>query len=236
MSINLKHILLNILFPIQCLFCAKEGLLLCESCKTKLHMFPPVCIECGQMTPDKPPLFAGHTCAHCVKKTPIRFFLSPLSYRHPQVRRLIHEFKYRRITTLAPILADILAVHISSYGVTFPEASLIMPIPLHPRKERVRGFNQAMLLADEFSKRSSLPMDRQTLIRATPTQPQIMLTARSRRENVQNVFSVRNATLLRRKTIILIDDVKTTGATLTQAAHALKKAGAKQIWAITVAH
>ena len=200
-----------------------------------LPLLPPVCIECQQMSPADPPLTHGHTCKRCKKNTHISVFLSPLPYRHPLVSRCIYEFKYRRIKMLAPVLADLMLAYISSYRIVFPEHAFIIPIPLHPRKERVRGFNQATLLARELSMRLSLAVDEQTLIRVIATPPQATLTAQSRRKNVQNIFSVRNTTIVRGKNIILVDDVKTTGATLEQAARVLKKAGAKQIWAITVA-
>ena len=188
------------------------------------------------MTPAELPHPAGHTCKHCRRRIPISVFLSPISYRHPLVNHLIHEFKYRRIQMLAPIFVDLLTSYISSYRIVFPQHALIIPIPLHPRKQRIRGFNQASLLGYELSKRLSIPIDKQTLIRVIATPSQAMLTARSRHENVQDVFSIRDTTLLNGKSIILIDDVKTTGATLTQAARMLKQAGAKEIWAITVAH
>ena len=82
----------------------------------------------------------------------------------------------------------------------------------------------------------SVPIDTHTLIRITSTTPQTTLSARNRRENVEHIFSLRDQNNVRDKTIILVDDVKTTGATLEQAAHILKKAGAKEIWAITFAH
>lgn len=236
MILRLKNFLLDFLFPSYCLGCQKEGPLLCQLCKTTLPVLAPVCIECKQMSPAKPPLPAGHTCKRCKKNTPINVFLSPFSYRHPLVSRFIHEFKYRRIQPLSLIIADLLVSYLQYYHTPFPPHVLIVPIPLHPRKERVRGFNQAMLLASELSKKLSLPVDGQALIRITPTSPQTMLAARSRRENVHNVFSVRDTAKLRGKNIILVDDVKTTGATLKQAARILKKAGTKEIWAITVAH
>ncbi len=236
MILRLKNSLLDFLFPPYCMGCKKEGTFLCQPCKTTLPLLPPVCIECKQMSPVRPPLPAGHTCKHCKKNTPISVFLSPFPYRHPLVSRCIHEFKYRRIRSLSPVIADLLVSYLRYYHTPVAPHTLIIPIPLHPRKERVRGFNQAMLLANELSKKLSLPIDEQTLVRIIATPPQAMLTARSRRENVQNVFSVRNTAELRGKSIILVDDVKTTGATLKQAAYILKKAGAKKIWAITIAH
>lgn len=111
-----------------------------------------------------------------------------------------------------------------------------MPIPLHPRRQRVRGFNQASLLAKSIAERLSIPVDAHSITRIAATAPQVSLTAQHRRANVENIFSLRDQKVIRGNTIILVDDVKTTGATLEQAARILKKAGAKEIWAITFAH
>ena len=82
----------------------------------------------------------------------------------------------------------------------------------------------------------SVPLDTHTLVRIASTAPQTTLSAKSRRENVEHIFSLRGQDKVQGKTIILVDDVKTTGATLEQAARVLKQAGAKEIWAITFAH
>ena len=82
----------------------------------------------------------------------------------------------------------------------------------------------------------SVPLDTRTLVRIASTAPQTTLSAKSRRENVEHIFSLRDQDKVRGRTIVLVDDVKTTGATLEQAARVLKKAGAKEIWAITFAH
>lgn len=188
------------------------------------------------MTPSTNVRPAGHTCDRCVKKTPIRVFLSPFSYRHPLVQRVLHEFKYRRIRSLSPRMAELLVSYLSYYNIPLSEQMLIMPIPLHPRKERVRGFNQATLIARDLAKHLSLAIDTQTLIRTAYNIPQTTLHAQQRRVNVQNIFSLHGNNNLRGKTILLLDDVKTTGATLEQAARVLKQAGAKEVWAITFAH
>ena len=111
-----------------------------------------------------------------------------------------------------------------------------MPIPLHPRKERVRGFNQADLLAHDLAKHLSLTIDTHTLVRTAYNTPQTRLHAQERRANVENIFSIRNREKVYKKIVVLLDDVKTTGSTLEQAAHILKQAGAKEIWTITFAH
>ena len=188
------------------------------------------------MTPSTNLRPAGHTCNRCMKKTPIRVFLSPFSYRHPLVQRMLQEFKYRRIRLLSPIMADLLVSYLNYYNITLSEQMIIIPIPLHPRKERIRGFNQAALIAYDLNRHLSLTIDTQTLIRTAYNIPQTTLHAQERHANVQNIFSLRGNNNLRGKTILLLDDVKTTGATLEQAARVLKKTGAKEIWAITFAH
>ena len=178
----------------------------------------------------------GRTCKKCRSKTYINAFISPFPYHHATVQRLIHEFKYRRIRSISPLLGQLIVSYISYYRISLPEQAVFIPIPLHPRKERVRGFNQALLLAQEISRGTSLTIAAHSLIRSASTTAQTKLTASNRRTNVENIFSLRNPHMIRGKTIVIIDDVKTTGATLEQAARILKKAGAKEIWAITFAH
>ncbi|MDP3779467.1 MAG: ComF family protein [bacterium] len=235
METSLKSLFLDLLFPAHCLQCGKEGVFLCDTCKSSLPLLPPVCIGCAMASPAKDNKPPGQTCTRCGAKTPVRVFISPLLYRTPLARRLIHELKYRRITTLAPLLVDIIVSYIRYYRIELPTQAIIMPVPLHPRKERVRGSNQAELIARNLSQQLNRELDTQTIIRSIATPPQSALNAALRHKNVQNIFSTQNSSHLHGKIIILVDDVKTTGSTLEQAARALKKAGAKQIWAITVA-
>ena len=188
------------------------------------------------MTPAQESRPPGHTCNRCRNKTPIRVFISPFPYRHPVVQRLIHEFKYRRIRSISPTLSRLIGSYLRYYQISLPQQAIIMPIPLHPRKQRVRGFNQALLLAQDISRDLSMTLDAHALVRTISTAPQTTLTVENRHKNVEHIFSLRNGTSVKAKTIILIDDVKTTGATLEQAARVLKQAGAKEIWAITFAH
>jgi len=179
---------------------------------------------------------AGVTCKSCRKKTPVRVFLSPFRYHHPIVMRLVHDFKYRRIRDISPIAASLIVSYVRYYQITLPKDAVIVPIPLHRARMRVRGFNQALLLSKDIARDVALPLLSGALIRIAATKPQAKLTAQYRQYNVENIFFVTDLIAAQKKTIILIDDVKTTGATLNQAAHALKKAGAKEIWAITFAH
>lgn len=236
MLIRLKNFCLDILFPLHCLSCGLEGSFLCASCTTTLPSVPPACIGCGMLTPSDNSHSPGHTCLRCKKKTFISAFFSPLAYQHPLVRDLIHTFKYRRIRGLSPVFADTITSYLQYYRISLPEHSVIMPIPLHPRKQRLRGFNQAGLLAEDLCLSLLRPLETNNLIRIVSRPPQAKMDAKHRRMNTENMFALLKPQDVRGKHIILIDDVKTTGTTLEQAAIVLKKAGAKRIWAITVAH
>ena len=203
----------------------------------KLATNAPSCLlVCHAMAPVRGNDGVGRTCPHCRNKTAIHTFLSPLPYHHPIVSLLIHELKYRRIRALGPVCAERIVSYLAYYRAILPPRAIIIAIPLHPRKERVRGFNQALLIASEVSKRLQIPVESRCLIRTTWHAPQSALSASLRRKNVEHIFQVPNPRSIRSKTILLFDDIKTTGATLEEAARVLKKAGAKAIWAITFAH
>jgi len=123
---------------------------------------------------------------------------------------------------------------------------MVIPIPLHKRKLHERDFNQAELLAKEVAKQFSIPLENGILKRNQFTFPQAQIKDHKiRRENVKNIFEIErkfvkkckteNKNLLQEKTIILVDDVATTGATLSEAAKVLKQAGAKEVWGLVVA-
>jgi ComF family protein len=115
-------------------------------------------------------------------------------------------------------------------------ATLIVPVPLHPERERVRGFNQAALLARELSRLTGLPVDEESLVRTVHTElHRAGMDALARRESVQNAFAVQRPRLIAGEQVLVVDDVFTTGATASACARALLAAGAKQVYVLTVA-
>lgn len=114
-------------------------------------------------------------------------------------------------------------------------ADLILPVPLHRRRLRSRGFNQALLLAELFSQNCHLPLDRHNLRRVRWTEPQVNLAAGQRRDNVKGAFAVTHAERLYGRRLLLVDDVCTTGSTVEECAVILKKAGAVDVTVVTVA-
>jgi ComF family protein len=147
---------------------------------------------------------------------------------------MIHSFKYYNKTHLRRPLALLTIRHLADF-MTSVTADLIMPVPLHRARLRSRGFNQAVLLGEIISRNNNIPMDRDNLKRTRWTEPQVNLSANERRTNVKDAFSVRDAARVQGSSILLLDDVLTTGSTVEECARVLKSAGAARVSVITVA-
>ena len=115
------------------------------------------------------------------------------------------------------------------------EAEVVMPVPLFPKRNRTRGYNQSELLAENFAPLVGLPLDSKSLVRIKNTISQTTLGRVGRLANMKGVFAYKNQEPIKGKTVLLIDDVATTGATLEGCAEALKAAGAKKVMAYTFA-
>jgi len=115
-------------------------------------------------------------------------------------------------------------------------ANLIIPVPLHPERERERGFNQALLLARELSRLSNLPLDEHSVVRRVHTERhRAGMDAKARRQSVSEAFAVRHPKLIAGQRVLLVDDVFTTGATVSACAAVLKGAGAEEVFVLTIA-
>lgn len=117
-----------------------------------------------------------------------------------------------------------------------PPPELVVPVPLHPGRERSRGYSQSALLGAALGHLFGVRHEPRALLRTRPTAPQVGLTAAARRENVRGAFRCPRPELVRGRTVWLVDDVITTGATVAEAARTLRLAGARQVWAVAVAH
>jgi len=148
-------------------------------------------------------------------------------------RELVHALKYHYHSALASPMGDLMARYLR--GGSLP-ADALVPVPLHPHRQRARGYNQSFLLAREVSRRLNLPLAAHVLVRRSDTPPQAKATeAEARRRNVAGAFDCRAGAVAGRR-VLLVDDVTTTGATLDACAHALlAKGGASSVWALTFA-
>jgi ComF family protein len=150
------------------------------------------------------------------------------------VRDAIHELKYAGAQVLAAPLGQLMADAWRDLAPADRVPDVIVPVPLHPQRERDRGYNQATLLARELGLRLSLGVDERALVRHRNTAPQVGLDAPARRANLADAFGCTGSTLQGRH-VLLVDDVFTTGATLEAASKALDKCGAASVWAYTLA-
>ncbi len=224
---RLKGIALDFLFPKWCVGCGKEGDFICHSCRRLLSgILPPLCPKCGS------PQASGILCPACVSwRAEIDGFRSPFKF-DGVMRRAIHDLKYRNLRALAPPLARLLYDYLTANPMP---AEVLVPVPLHHRRLRERGYNQSSLLAGELSKLDRLPLVDNCLIRLRYAPPQAR-TAKvdERRTNVVNAFACRDRRL-QGKQVLLIDDVSTSGTTLDACAAAAKAAGAASVWGLTMA-
>jgi ComF family protein len=222
-----KGAALDFLFPQKCVGCGEEGILLCPSCQQTLpRIKPPICPRCGKPQP------GGFLCPGCSGwPSSLDGIRSPLIFED-LVRTAIHQFKYKNLR----ILAGPLAALISDYLNTNPlQGEVLVPVPLHPRRLRERGYNQSELLTRELSNLIHLPCINDCLIRQKFVLPQAQThSVLERRRNVKQAFTCKNSALYG-KQVLLIDDVSTSGATLDACAAALKSAGAISVWGIVLA-
>ncbi len=216
---------LDLLFPAACAVCSREGSFLCAPCEPHLPgLAHPFCGKCAE--PDVAPV-----CSWCRADAPsYEKIRAPYRYTGA-VRDMVHDLKYANIRALAPTLGGLLADYLESHRF---EADVLAPVPLHARRERSRGYNQSYLLAREVSRRAQIPMADNKLLRSIDTPPQVAMSGREeRRKNIDGAFEcTRDMTGLR---VMLIDDVVTTGSTMSACASALKDAEASSVFGLALA-
>jgi ComF family protein len=223
---QIKTAFLDLLLPLRCLGCGREGDLICPSCRQSLPMIRlPLCQRCGATSSE------GNLCHSCINYPLTIDGIRSVFLFQSTVRQAILHLKYRHLKAVAAPLSQLLAEYIGSHPL---KGEVIIPVPLHPKRLRERGYNQASLLAMELSRLVGLPIVEDALIRVHDALPQARTrSAVERRRNVQGAFACQQR--LEERQILLIDDVCTTGATLDACATALKAAGASSVWGLTVA-
>lgn len=226
--------LLNLFFPPQCLVC--ETLVpahgtLCTGCWNGVPFISqPMCACCG--SPLEFAVDDTTLCGECLRQHPPFSRARSAFVYNDASRTLVLKLKYQDEMYLAPIFAGWMA----SAGAELVRASdAIVPVPLHYWRMMSRRYNQSLLLARGLSKHTGLPLLADTLRRTRHTRQQKGLTRAQREKNVQGAFSVLGAEAIKGKTILLVDDVITTGATLDACTQALLKAGAAQVNVLTLA-
>lgn len=229
---------LDILFPPLCHLCKAfipdaGEIHLCADCLAQTApISSPLCPVCG--APFMTDGGIDHLCSACSAFHPHFTAAQAAMVFDGTVRELIHRFKYDRKVQLRRPLGLIAAGHLGSFRADH-SPDLIIPVPLHARRLKERGFNQALLLGEVIARRWGVPLSRSNLRRVRWTAPQITLSAAERADNVRNAFAVKHPSALKGKRIMLLDDVYTTGSTVRECAKTLKGAGAEAVFVACVA-
>ena len=251
---------LDLVLPPCCVVCKLEGIFICANCAKDIaanrYFTCPVCQRRD---------IHGRLDKKCREVTGLtRFLGAPLLYEDERVRKVIHAFKYRRVMALAEPLAKILIefLNMASNGRDLfrdfkRESSilkigrlkgsppcverkrslpLLAPIPMNSFKERERGFNQATEIAEILAEHYNMELNAKLLkkIKLTGNQADVK-NKEDRIKNIENAFRCENPEFARSKIVILVDDVYTTGATMRDCARALRAAGAREVWGVTLA-
>lgn len=216
------------LFPATCILCSQPGqpgLDLCPACEADLPVIDPACHCCGM------PLSPGKTgtCGQCLQ-TPPPFFrtVSPFYYE-PPLAGLITQFKFRQRLLLGRVFASLLHKQLAPAG---HRPDCLIPVPLHPRRLRERGYNQALEIAHLLGASLAIPVDYHLCQRRRYTTPQTGLAAKERKRNIKNAFALAGPCTYRH--VAILDDVVTTGHTVTELASLLQKNGVEEVevWSV----
>jgi ComF family protein len=185
-----------------------------------------ICERCGGPAPASCPSCLQHSPAFTCARS-----LGPYRPGDPRdvLARAVQRLKYHGDRSLAAPLAELLAAHYP-----FPDDALVVPVPLHLSRLRARGYNQALLLARGLARRRGLACGPRVLVRTRATAEHATLGAEARRANVRDAFHLRGGMTLRHATVVLVDDVLTTGATADACTRVLYAAGARQVYVYTV--
>lgn len=219
--------LLDLLFPPRCVNCKQVGGAFCPQCFGSIQFIqPPFCPRCSHW------LVSAHApCPACRAQPRLITRARAAAWHEGAIRQAIHALKYNRRRDVAAPLATLLAPLCLNDEL---KPDLLTSVPLHPERQRERGYNQAEELAQQTARRSGCAYAR-LLERTRATADQIGLNAQERHANVRDAFRVNASIQLQGKQIVLIDDVYTTGATLDACAAALFARGASAVYGVTVA-
>lgn len=236
--------LVDWLYPPRCRACGsgisgRDAETLCSACWPKIRLVSnPLCNLCGR------PFFdasgADHSCAACLARPP--YFVRARAWgcyprdesaEHP-LRQMVQKFKYGRKVSLGKPLGRLMAQGCEEF-LRECQADLIVPVPLHPRRLRWRGFNQSLLLSRQVSRRYNVPVEPFALYRARETVPQTELTEDERRKNVRGAFAINAGKSMKGRSVLLVDDVYTSGATVNECSRVLIRGGAREVTILTLA-
>lgn len=223
---------LDILYPPACPFCGevqKPGTGICGSCKESLPMIrEPRCMKCGKPLSREEQEY----CRDCGKRN-YAFEQGRSLWLHvPPVSKAIYQFKFHNKRYYAEIFARELA-HEYEGWIRDRGIEELIPVPLHPSRRRMRGYNQAELLAKELSKELQIPAAKNVVFRVRRTKPQKQLDDRGREQNLQGAFGI-SRQWKAPASVLVVDDIYTTGSTIHKISKLLIRAGVEKVYFLTI--
>ena len=232
--------IVNLLLPPRCIKCGKvlqEQNGLCADCFNKINFISePLCYQCGRPfeSSSRVKYKTKQYCGECLRHKKHLFTLQRSAFIYDnESKDIVLDLKFRDKTSSAKVLANML--YAAGRDIWRQKPDLIIPVPIHYFRMLKRRYNQSALLVKYLSLRSEVAADYISLIRHENTIPQVELSGAARRKNLKTAFMVKYPQNVEGKKIVLIDDVTTTGSTLNECAKVLLRAGAKEVYSITLA-
>ncbi|EGV31797.1 phosphoribosyltransferase [Thiorhodococcus drewsii AZ1] len=231
MRVRLSNQPISWFFPPTCVLCGAPGDAgrdLCAGCDADLPRNRICCARCA--LPFESPVPSGTLCGRCQKREP-PFDRCMTAFRYEaEIPSLVGGAKFEGRLNLVRLLGQCLAVEVNARGLSMPHA--LVPVPLHPRRLRERGYNQALEIARVLGRELALEVDPDCCTRIAATPPQARLDARARRRNLRRAFSAREP--FGWSHVAIVDDVVTTASTIVELSRVLRRAGAERIdvWAV----
>ena len=232
MAKNLKEYILDMVYPRTCPFCGRipegqEGI--CSSCRWKLpYIKGPRCLKCSKPIMD----VEKEYCYDCRMKNHSYIGGKAVWIYDDVMRKSISRYKYAGSLEYASVYGEEIAKH---YGKWIKKhGDVLVPIPLYKKKQRIRGFNQAEVLADVIGKRLQIPVEKEWLLRNKATLPQKELSDTERLKNLMKAFDINEKKVFSVDKVMLVDDIYTTGSTIEACAKVLYKAGVKEVYFISI--
>jgi len=229
---------IDILFPPRCAACGgifaggSDGGF-CPECLERVRtVHAPLCRVCGLPFETGPP--GEGVCEACLRNPPAYTESRALYVYEGPVLEAVHRFKYGGRAHLADLFGPLLA-ELAAGWLPELEDAILMPVPLHPRRLRQRGFNQSLLLARHLAGLPGLSLDFLSLQRPRDTIPQASLGREERKRNVVRAFALKNPAVVEGRDVLLVDDVATTGSTLHACGTVLARAGARRVFCLVLA-
>jgi len=215
------------LYPPHCCNCGRRGSVICEKCYELIELIPQnQCAKCGYPIRGK-----ADICSDCRNSPPIFYQMKAWAVYTGPIAKAIHSFKYKNDLYMGKLLANPLCEIFYQSGW---EIDLIVPVPLSTQRMRTRGYNQSALLASYLGRKIGIPVSNNLLKRIRHTETQISLDVNKRFTNLMDAFYA-NPAKLKKKNVLVIDDVITTGATMHNCTKAILNAGADNVYCLSAA-